>query len=234
MSTQSDSNQTKMAPDQEAAGPQAGQLPRWLYFVAVAIGSVMLVIIVILILLLVGSSTSDNQHKCQLSSTVPDVKSLLANTREIASENRTVLASMVGYLFLYDRGFVPMELNKVVLEYGQLELMTECATLNFNYRGNDQNKGLVLDDIRLDLPDGLSCTIGYSAIMLFPNIRQSCRKKQSLVCRRAAITVGGSYYMQPVAELVLEIFELELSNNFTTGQVSDKLEDSSNCREWQS
>lgn len=91
--------------------------------------SVVMLILVILIIVLVNNG----HNGCKLSTTMPDVERLLKAEKDIASSDNKALANMIGYLFFYDRGFLPIVLTKLNMDDKRITLASECVTLTWEY-----------------------------------------------------------------------------------------------------
>lgn len=179
------------------------------YYIGAAIGAVLLLVIVIMSILLLASA--DNGHQgCKLSETMPDVKALLKEARNIPSADSADLANMVGYLFVYGKGFLPLKLTEFIKSKCKLLFKSECATFSWNYRLLENQASIEFTGMNLQLDtqvkDGLKCDLQDNDFLLPMKNMFSCSKRMSLVCRSR----DSAGYMTPVAELVLESLQFEL------------------------
>lgn len=94
------------------------------------IGSAIVVVVVISVLLLVFLLPRD---RCKLSYPEPSLTELMKKKRNYASANNTALANMIGYLYFFRKGFMPLVLSKFVVDNKTATLASECATLTWNY-----------------------------------------------------------------------------------------------------
>lgn len=182
------------------------------YYIGATIGAALLLVIVISSYFLVSSGKTS--HRCELSKTVPDVQALLNRAKNVPSAEKTDLANMVGYLFVYGEGFLPVILTEFIKGGERLSFISECATFSLIYRlvGNSTRIDLTGMNLQLDplVKNGHECELPQSTELVIPMESVfSCRSPKSLVCRYG----DSNRYMNLVAELVLESLEFELNGN---------------------
>lgn len=181
------------------------------YYIGAAIGAVLLLIIVILSVMLASSGHKHN--RCELSDVMPDAEALLEGSKNVPSIANTDLANMVGYLFVYGEGFLPVSLTEFLKGKERLIFKSDCASLSWNYRLVNYNTTIDLTGINLKLDEqvkgGLKCDLKYNEFSLPKSKMFSCGSRMAFVCR----SKDSAGYMEPVAELVLESFKFELDGN---------------------
>lgn len=196
--------------------PGSGQPPKRFRSTAAAIGAVILMVTLVRsIVLPVESSGGDSYgHRCPLSPNVPDVSALLARIRNIATTDGTSLANMVGYLYFYDQGFMPVELASLDVGNNTVTLTSECASIGLQYARSNIDSKIMVYNIALSLPGegSVDCVFVPNGISCQIQNRFSCKSRVALTCSVLTEVMPGSkyHYQRPTAELVLESFELEL------------------------